>query len=212
MVKKVAIIGPESTGKSTLSQRLAAHYHTLWVPEYAREYLHKHGTAYTYNTLLHIAKGQLALEDQYLSKLQPSNPPTFQQPSNFPTTLQPSNHPTIQPSNPARSKNPGQASKLLFVDTEMYVMKVWCEFVYQKCHQWIIDQVVSRQYDLYLLCNIDIPWSPDVLREYPDPEPRQQLFRMYHDILVNQSTPWELISGDNEERLQSAIAAINGIL
>lgn len=91
-------------------------------------------------------------------------------------------------------------------------MKVWCEFVYGKCHQFIIDQIVNRNYDLYLLCNTDIPWSPDVLREYPDPLPRQQLFRMYHDILINQSTPWTIISGDNDERLQSAISAVNGIL
>lgn len=187
MVKKVAIIGPESTGKSTLSARLAEHYNTLWVPEYARQYLSQHGTAYTYDALLDIAKGQVALEEEYLSKA--AQPPAATQ--GLPHT---------------------QSPTVLFIDTEMYVMKVWAEFVYGKCHQWIIDQVVARRYDLYLLCNTDIPWSPDVLREYPDPAPRQQLFCMYHDILVNQSTPWALISGDNEKRLQSAINAVNTIL
>ena len=181
MVKKVAIIGPESTGKSTLSERLANHYQTLWVPEYARQYLTQHGMAYTYDALLTIAKGQVALEEEYLAKC--------------------TQHPTSNIQHPSP----------LFIDTDMYVMKVWCEFVYNKCHQWIIDQIVSRRYDLYLLCNIDIPWSPDVLREYPDTRPRQELFRMYHDILVNQSTPWAVISGDNDERLQSAINAVEKI-
>ena len=61
-IKKIVIIGPESTGKSTLCKNLAAHYNSLWVPEYAREYLEKKGTKYSYENLLDIAKGQIALE------------------------------------------------------------------------------------------------------------------------------------------------------
>ena len=38
-VIKVVMFGPESTGKTTLSQQLARYYNTVWVPEYAREYL-----------------------------------------------------------------------------------------------------------------------------------------------------------------------------
>jgi nicotinamide riboside kinase len=37
-IKKIVVIGPESTGKSTLCEKLASHYNTLWVPEFAREY------------------------------------------------------------------------------------------------------------------------------------------------------------------------------
>ncbi len=63
---KVAVIGPESTGKSTLCELLAQHYNTQWCPEFAREYLLTHGTDYTYDDLLYIAKGQLAMEDEYV--------------------------------------------------------------------------------------------------------------------------------------------------
>ena len=66
MLKKVVIIGPESTGKSTLCKQLAAHYQTLWCPEFARKYLLEHGMDYTYDDLLTIAKGQIELEDQYV--------------------------------------------------------------------------------------------------------------------------------------------------
>ena len=69
MLKKIVVIGPESTGKSTLCQQLAEHYHTSWVPEYAREFLLTHGTDYSYEDLLEIAKGQIALEDS-ITKLQ----------------------------------------------------------------------------------------------------------------------------------------------
>jgi len=62
-LKKIAIIGPESTGKSELAQQLARHYVTEWVPEYARFYLDRLGRDYEQNDLLEIAKGQLAWED-----------------------------------------------------------------------------------------------------------------------------------------------------
>ena len=38
---KVVLFGPESTGKTTLSNQLATHYNTVWAPEFAREYLQK---------------------------------------------------------------------------------------------------------------------------------------------------------------------------
>lgn len=64
MLKKVVIMGPESTGKSTLAQQLAAHFNCLWVEEYAREYLENLGRSYEYDDLLKIAQGQIALEDR----------------------------------------------------------------------------------------------------------------------------------------------------
>jgi NadR type nicotinamide-nucleotide adenylyltransferase len=102
-----------------------------------------------------------------------------------------------------------RSPSLLFIDTDMYVMKVWCEFVFGKCHQWILDQIVSRTYDLYLLCNTDLPWEEEQLREYPDPAVREKLFHIYKDILVNQDTPWVEIGGQDTARLQIAIDVIN---
>ena len=55
-IKKIVIIGPESTGKSTLCSQLAEYYKTPCVPEYAREYLFTNGRKYTYENLLDIAK------------------------------------------------------------------------------------------------------------------------------------------------------------
>jgi len=61
---KVAITGPESTGKSTLSEQLARRYGTVWVPEYARTYVGNLGRAYTLEDIEAIARGQLALEQE----------------------------------------------------------------------------------------------------------------------------------------------------
>jgi nicotinamide riboside kinase len=65
---------------------------------------------------------------------------------------------------------------------------------------------------LYLLCKPDIPWVKDELREYPDEKPRQELFQIYKDILINQQTPWVEISGGFETRNQKAVAAIDALL
>ncbi len=62
-VKKIVVIGPESTGKSTLSQQIAEALNTVYVPEYARNYLNDLGSPYAEEDLLAIAKEQLAGED-----------------------------------------------------------------------------------------------------------------------------------------------------
>jgi NadR type nicotinamide-nucleotide adenylyltransferase len=101
---------------------------------------------------------------------------------------------------------------LIFVDTDMYVMKVWCEFVFGRCHQWILDRIAERKYTLYLLCNIDLPWVRDDLREYPEIESRLKLFNIYKDHMINQHVPWRIISGNYEERLRTAVDAVNRLL
>lgn len=64
LLKRIAIIGPESTGKSTLACDLANHFNTTWVPEYSREYLAKIDREYNYDDVLNIAKGQLGNENR----------------------------------------------------------------------------------------------------------------------------------------------------
>ncbi|MBI1781647.1 MAG: ATP-binding protein [Sphingobacteriales bacterium] len=198
MLKKIVIIGPESTGKSTLCELLAQHYNTMWCPEFAREYLLTNGTDYSFDDLLSIAKGQLAMEEEYSAMVNGE-------------WAMGNGQRAMDNNSELRTQNPELTthhSPLLFIDTDMYVMKVWCEFVFDKCHNWILKQIAERKYDLYLLCNTDVPWVKDELREYPDLERRQQLFHIYKDLLVNQSTSWVEISGSYEERLEKAINAI----
>lgn len=61
---KIAITGPESTGKSTLSKTLAEHYQTSWSPEFAREYIQNLNRPYEFEDLHIIALGQLELENK----------------------------------------------------------------------------------------------------------------------------------------------------
>lgn len=64
--KKVAIIGPECTGKSTLAATLARAFETEWVPEYARNYIERLNRPYEKNDLTKIAHGQIRLEDEWI--------------------------------------------------------------------------------------------------------------------------------------------------
>ncbi|WP_207497159.1 AAA family ATPase [Aridibaculum aurantiacum] len=180
--KKVVIIGPESTGKSTLCEALANHYQTTWCAEYAREYLLEHGADYTYEDLVVIAKGQLSLEAT-----------------------------TIDQAADLWQQQPVKSTPvpLVFVDTDMYVMKVWSEFVFGKVDPFILQKIDEQHTDLYLLCNIDLPWVQDELREYPDLERRQQLFDIYKKIMENQDVQWVLVEGPHEQRIATAIAAVD---
>lgn len=58
MNKKIVITGPESTGKTTLARALAEHYKTVFLPEFAREYLEKNGPEYTFDDVVCMAKKQ----------------------------------------------------------------------------------------------------------------------------------------------------------
>ncbi|MDP4244357.1 MAG: ATP-binding protein [Bacteroidota bacterium] len=194
-VRKVVIIGPESTGKSTLCEELAAHFAASgrpsgWVPEFAREYLLAHGMNYSYADLLTIAKGQLALEDRCAAALASSAPPPE------------APHPGAPPS----------SAPLLFIDTDLYVLKVWCEFVFGKCHAWILEQIAARHYDAYLLCRTDLPWVRDELREYPDLITREKLFLIYKDCMINQATPWAEVGGPANERTANGVAAVSALM
>ncbi len=181
-IQKIVVLGPESTGKSTLCAELAAHYQTIWTREYARQYLSEHGVKYTYHNLLTIAKGQIENEESAIE--------------------------TLRQQNAARRV----CTNKLIIDTDMNVMKVWCEYVFNNCHPYILEQINARSYDLYLLCDIDLPWAADEMREYPDERPRKELFTIYKELLMNQNTPWAIVSGKGAERTQNAIKIIEQYL
>lgn len=171
-IKKIVIIGPESTGKSTLTRALAEVYNEPWVEEYARAYLEDLGRAYTYGDLFKIAQGQIALEEEKAKA----------------------------------------ANRLLFCDTDLHVVQVWSDHKFGKTHPWTLQQIRERTYDLYLLTSIDIPWQEDPLREHPDPAMRQYFFALYHQLLSASDTPFYLISGNAQQRLDQAVTYLESFL
>ncbi|MEI6348759.1 MAG: ATP-binding protein [Bacteroidota bacterium] len=166
MIKRIAITGPESTGKTWLTESLATYFNTTRVLEFAREYINKLSRPYTYDDIEIIAKQQLQQEEAFAAI----------------------------------------ATNFLFIDTDFFVTKIWSEYVYHKCSPWIIDQLENHNYDLHLLCNIDLPWEYDPQREHPNN--RIELFDLYHSELTKSGKPFIIISGKDETRLQCALDGI----
>lgn len=169
MTKKIAITGPESTGKSTLSELLANYYNSLWVPEYSREYLENLTEDYQLQDVLNIAKGQIKKEEGLIEK----------------------------------------SHRFLFCDTELINIKIWCLHRFNQCPEWVIEQIEKNTYDLFLLCNIDIPWVEDSLRENPDK--REYFYNWFIKELEYYGYRYEIISGNVFKRLESAIKAVNSL-
>ncbi len=169
-IVKIAITGPEATGKSSLASQLAQHFNTVYVSEFARDYVEKLPGPYNEDDLLIIAKGQLHLEEEVSLK----------------------------------------AEKILFSDTEMTVMKIWSLHKYGRCHPFILQEIQAQDYDLVLLCDVDLPWEPDPLREHPGL--RKYLFDWYLTELNLLGVNYAVVRGKGNERLSNAISEVNKII
>ena len=177
---KIAITGPESTGKSTLAEKLAHHFNTDFIPEYSRTYLENIEGQYTEKDVVEIAKKQHQLIIEEAKK----------------------------------------SPKILIADTEIIVCKIWVEYVFKHSNETINNILKQQDFDLYLLCDIDLPWVYDPLRENPNLEERKELFEIYKNTLEQMnvgmryatSIPFEIVRGNDEERVRNAINIINKYL
>lgn len=162
----VGIVGPESTGKSTLTLALAKHYQVNPVPEIAREFLNQLGRDYQIEDLKKIAQLQLNAEND--------------------------------------QRNLSQ--KIIVCDTTLLVIKIWSEYKYHRCDEWILKEEKNSKYDLLLLTDIDLPWAEDPLREHP--HERQALFSIYYRSLIQKDQPFKVIFGNEIQRFKRAVTAI----
>ncbi len=167
---RVAVTGPESTGKSWLASKLAVYYGCLWVPEFARTYLLNLSRKYTMEDVEYIAHRQ----DQLIRNTMAKDSP------------------------------------VMFADTELLVCKIWSEFVFGNCPESIAELTNRQTFDLYLLCDIDLPWEPDPLREHPDK--RKELFALYENELIKRGWSYAIINGTGSKRLENAIKHVNKAL
>lgn len=133
----IAVLGAESTGKTTLCRDLAAHFDSLWVSEYMRTYLQAkwddEQLTCTWDDLLPIAQGQIALENKLAKQV-------------------------TQTSN---------ENRYLFCDTSLFELMVYSHWYYGDCPADLAQAALAHHYDLILLTEVDIPWVADDLRDSP---------------------------------------------
>jgi len=166
---KIAILGPESTGKTELAKALADHYKSPWVPEFAREYVEKLTEHYTFTDVCNIARKQIELEMQY--------------------------------------ENEKIGVDFVFFDTDLIITKVWFEYCYREIPDFVSNRLKQQFFNLYLLCEPDLPWKPDPVREHGND--RQFFFDWYKRETELSGVPCVIINGIGNKRVDNAIIAIN---
>ncbi len=88
---------------------------------------------------------------------------------------------------------------LLVSDTDMTVMKIWSQYKYGRVSQ-VIEQLYQQEtFDHLFLCDTDIPWEEDPLREHP--ESRDELFALYLEMIQTKTKNFTIVEGSLEERL-----------
>lgn len=92
----------------------------------------------------------------------------------------------------------------LFVDTGPEVIWVWSRYCFGRVAPEVDKITRSHVYDYTLLLNIDLPWSPDPLRENPKKEDRTKLLFLYQNLLGTLDHPYSLVSGSGGEREKTA--------
>lgn len=94
----------------------------------------------------------------------------------------------------------------LVLDTDLVSTTVYARHYYGACPEWVMAAAQRRLGDLYLLCEADLPWLADGVRDQP--HARQQLHEAFAHCLAEMGARVELVSGVAEERLRRALAAI----
>lgn len=98
-------------------------------------------------------------------------------------------------------------ARYVFFDTWLIITKVWLEVVFGEAPAWIDEAIRSSPVGLFLVCDTDIPWEPDPLRENGD-EKREQLSGLYKSGVLHYGFPFGLVRGQGRERLGNAIHLI----
>jgi len=167
---RVVLTGSESTGKTTLAERLARHYHTELVPEFVRGYAEARGGRIEFSDHGPIARGQMALEDAHIAR----------------------------------------GGRVLIQDTDLLSTVVYCRHYFGACPPWIEATALERRPHLYLLCEPDIPWVADGVRDRG--HMRAEMHELFRAAVITSGVATVAVRGDHEARCLLATQAIDGLL
>jgi NadR type nicotinamide-nucleotide adenylyltransferase len=103
-------------------------------------------------------------------------------------------------------------NELLFLDTDLTVFYVWIKEKYNQEVDWINEHLAQAQNKIYLLCDVDLEWEDDPLREHPKLEDRLRLYESYKSLLAANNLTYYVLSGDKIAREKKAKEIINKLI
>ena len=170
VLARVCVTGPESTGKTTLASRLAAHWHTAWVPEASRAYAERKASPLVAGDVTPIAREHVAMS----------------------------------------SAAAPLATRLLVLDTDLLSTVIYARHYYGVVPPEVDALERARRADLYLLCDVDVPWVHDGIRDRP--VDRESMLALFRDALDARALRWTMIRGDWNVRWLTAHDAVETLL
>jgi NadR type nicotinamide-nucleotide adenylyltransferase len=176
-VKRVVLLGAESTGKTTLARGLADHYGTTWNPELGHAYSWfrpedaTDWSSWRTEEFVEIAALQNWYED-FLAQF---------------------------------------ADRVLFCDTDAWTTGLFHE-VYLGERSPEVDAHANRDYDLYLLCDLETPFAQDELEMRTEGPHRQRMHDAYLEHVRATGKPFLVVTGSHAERMAAATAAVDALL
>ncbi len=173
--KRIVVVGAESTGTTTLAKALAAHYKTVWVPEYGRVYSEgaltgAEASVWRSDEFVAIARAQNTLEDTLAER----------------------------------------SNGLVICDTDAFATSVWHERYMHTRSPEVERIAASHPHDLYLVTGDEIPFEQDGTRD--GEHIRHSMHERFLERLAEEQKPYILLTGNREDRLQKAIAAVDALL
>ena len=187
---RVVITGPECTGKTTLAGLLAGRFGARWVPEAARAYAAaRPGRDLSVGDVEPIARLHIANDDALRAGGAPADP-----------------GPASVSAAPAADATP----RLVFLDTDLLSTVAYSRHYYGAASQWLEREARARLGALYLLCEPDLPWTADGIRDRPSN--RAKMFAHFEQVLGEFGADVRIICGEGDARTAAAERAVAGML
>ena len=99
--------------------------------------------------------------------------------------------------------------RLLVLDTDLISTVVYARHYYGDAPDWLVSEAKRRRGDLYLLCEPDLPWSPDGIRDRPND--RMELMAMFEAAMAEFGAVARRVTGPGPSRLDAALRAVASI-
>ena len=94
--------------------------------------------------------------------------------------------------------------QFIFIDTWLIITKIWFEVVFEKIPDWFESEIQKNKIDLFLVCDTDLPWVSDSVRENGG-EQRIILHNKYIETIQQYNFKYKIVSGKGEDRFKNAL-------